>query len=159
MPPVRYPERPLVGVGALVLRGDRILLIKRAAPPSRGLWSIPGGHVELGESVLETAVRELKEEAGLDGRALGVVNVDEVIKKDDYGRVVYHYVLVTVLVDAPQGEPRPGGDALDAAFFGLEEALHLADIAPSAAGLIRKILDGLVPLTSPIPVKKYSPSD
>ncbi len=159
MPPVRYPERPLVGVGALVLRGDRILLIRRAAPPSRGLWSIPGGHVELGESVLETAVRELKEEAGLDGQALGVVNVDEVIKRDDSGRVVYHYVLVTVLVDAPHGEPKPGGDALDASFFELREALHMADIAPSAAGLIRKILEGRIPLANPIPVRKYSPSD
>jgi ADP-ribose pyrophosphatase len=159
VPPVRYPERPLVGVGALVLRGNRILLIRRAAPPSMGLWSIPGGHVELGESVLEAAVRELWEEAGLEGRALGVINVDEVIKRDDGGRVVYHYVLVTVLVDAPEGEPRPGGDALEAAFFDLEEALSMPDIAPSAAGLIRKILNGQVPIAKPIPVKKYSPSD
>lgn len=159
MAPVVYPERPVVGVGALVLRGGKILLIRRAAPPSRGLWSIPGGHVEVGESLLEAAARELREEAGLEGRPLGVVNVDEVIKRDGDGRVVYHYILVTVLVDAPEGSPRAGGDALEAAFFDMHQALRMSDIAPSVAGLIRKILENKIPLGSPIPVRRYTPAD
>jgi len=155
--PRLYPEAPLVGVGSLVLRGERILLIRRAFSPARGKWSIPGGHVELGESVLEAAVRELREEAGLDGRPLGVVNVDEIIKRDEAG-VRYHYVLVTVRVEADHGEPRPGGDALEAAFYGLREALGL-DLAPSVRGLIMKILSGELPLERPIVPRRYEPPD
>ena len=155
--PRLYPEAPLVGVGSLVLRGSRILLVRRAYSPAKGKWSIPGGHVELGESVLEAAVRELREETGLEGRPLGVVNVDELIKRDEAG-VRYHYVLVTVLVDAPEGEPRPGGDALEAGFYELREALGL-DLAPSVRGLIEKILRGELPLERPIKPRKYSPPD
>lgn len=152
-----YPDKPIVGVGSLVLRGGRILLIKRARPPGRGLWSIPGGHVELGEPLLEAAARELEEEAGLKGRPLGVVNVDEIITVEG-GRVKYHYVLITVLVDAPEGDPRPGGDAVDAGFFHIEQAKHM-EITPSTRGLIDKIVRGLVNVGSPIPVLTHSPRD
>lgn len=152
-----YPEAPLVGVGSLVLRGGEILLVRRGYSPGRGKWSIPGGHVEVGESLLRAAERELLEETGLRGRALGVVNVDEAITVDEAG-VRYHYVLVTVLVDAPEGEPRPGGDALDAVFKPLGEALVM-DLVPSVRGLILKILKGLIPVERPIPVRTYSPRD
>ncbi len=152
--PGPYPSEPRVGVGSLVLRGDRILLIRRAYPPAEGKWSIPGGHVELGEGVLEAAARELEEETGLEGRPLGVVNVDDYIMYDGEGRVKYHYVLVTVLLDAPRGVPRPGGDALDAGFFSLDEAERL-DLSPSTRGLIEKIRRGLVKPSKLLFVRKY----
>jgi len=155
--PVTYPRRPLVGVGCLVLREGRILLVKRAYPPGKGRWSIPGGHVEIGESLLKAAERELKEETGLKGVAVGVVNVDEVITVDERG-VRYHYILVTVLIDGVTGDPRPGGDALDAKFYRLDE-LKGVELTPATRGLISKIEDGKLFLDRPIPVGSYSPKD
>lgn len=155
--PKLYPDHPVVGVGALVLDSGRILLVKRAYPPGRGRWSVPGGHIELGEGVLEAAVRELKEETGIEGEPLGVVNVDDVITRDERG-VRYHYVLITVLVKPVGGEVKPGGDALEAGFFTLDEAKKL-DLTPSTRGLIDKIERRLLCVEKPIPVNRYSPRD
>ena len=152
--PGAYPSEPRVGVGVLVLRDGGILLVRRRYPPYAGKWSIPGGHVELGESLLDAAVRELEEETGLRGRPLGVVNVDEYICRDEEGRVKYHYVLVTVLVEAPSGEPRAGSDALDAAFIGLEEAENL-DLTPATRGLLDKLRRGLVDPGRPLVARTY----
>jgi len=151
-----YPSRPVVGVGALVLEGDRILLVKRKYPPGRGLWSIPGGHVDLGEGVLEAAARELLEETGVEAEPLGVVNVDNAIIRDEEGRVKYHFLLVTVLMRRIRGEPRAASDALDARFFSLKEALEL-DLTESTRGLIWKIIEGRIPIDKPCPVVTYSP--
>ena len=74
-----YPSQPVVGVGSLVLRGQEVLMVRRAVPPEAGRWALPGGKVELGEVVLEAAERELEEETGLSCEPLGVVNVDEII--------------------------------------------------------------------------------
>ena len=153
MSPVVYPERPVVGVGCLVIEGGRILLVRRAYPPGKGKWSIPGGHVELGEPVLRAAARELLEETGVEGEPLGVVNVDDAITVDENG-VKYHYVLVTVLLRRLKGEPRPGGDALEAGFYRLEEAKRL-DLTPATRGLIDKIESGRLCLEKPIPVGLY----
>ncbi len=152
-----YPKAPVVGVGALVLDSGRILLVRRAYPPGKGLWSVPGGHVELGEGLLEAAERELLEETGLEGEALGVVNVDDAITIDGRG-VRYHFVLITVLVRVKGGILRPGGDALEARFFTLEEAKRL-ELTPSTRGLIEKIEKGLICIDRPIPVRRYSPRD
>ncbi len=154
-----YPERPLVGVGGLVLVGDSILLVRRGYPPSRGYWSIPGGHVELGEGLYDAAVRETLEETGVRTKPLGVVNVDELIKVDERG-VRYHYVLVTVLLEPldPGEKPRPGGDAVDAGYYSLEEALTM-NLTSSTRGLILKIKNKLVPLENPIPARRYVPPD
>ena len=150
-----YPDTPLVGVGALVLRGGRILLVKRRYPPAQGRWALPGGHLELEESLLDAALRELQEETGLTGEALGVVNVDDLLIRDKEGRVEYRYVLVTVLVDA-QGQPKPGSDAEEARFFPLDEALNLP-LTESTRGLIHKIREGLLPLDKPCPPQFYTP--
>lgn len=151
-----YPDSPLVGVGALVIKDGRILLVRRKYPPGRGKWSIPGGHVEVSESVTEAARRELLEETGIDAEPVGVVNVDDAIIYDDEGRVKYRYVLITVLMRAASDEPRAGSDALEARFYDIREALSL-DLTDSIRGLIHKILEDRIPLEKPCPVNKYSP--
>ena len=157
--PRLYPDRPVVGVGGLVLNSGRILLVKRAYPPGRGKWSIPGGHVELGETLYQAAVRETLEETGIETRPLGVVNVDDAIKTDERG-VRYHYVLITVLLQPldPNAQPRPGGDAEDARYYNLQEALRL-DLTASTQGLIHKINNNQIPIDKPIPVARYTPID
>ncbi len=154
---VRYPERPVVGVGSLVFRDGRILLVKRASPPGRGLWSIPGGVVELGEPLLEAAARELWEETRVKARPLGVVNVDEAIILDESGRVIYHYILVTVLLEYVGGEPMAGSDAMEAGFFDLEEARRLK-LTDSVRGLLDKLEKGLVSTDKILWVVTYKPS-
>ncbi|MEB3759485.1 MAG: NUDIX hydrolase [Desulfurococcales archaeon] len=136
------PSEPRVGVGALVIESGKILLVKRKYPPSRGKWSIPGGHVELGESILETARRELKEETGVEAIPLGVVNVDDYIAYDERG-IRYHYVLITVLLKSLTYDVDPGSDALDAGFFTLEEAESL-DLTVSTRGLLKKLRERVV---------------
>ncbi len=151
-----YPREPLVGVGALVLEGDRILLVKRRYPPGRGRWSLPGGHLKLSEGVLEAARRELEEEAGVVGEPLGVVNVDDAIIYDENGRIKYRYVLVTVLLKMKGGTVKPASDAEEARFFSLDEALGL-QLTDSTRGLIFKLKEGRLPVDSPCPVKVYTP--
>ncbi len=151
-----YPERPVVGVGALVLDSGRILLVRRRFPPGRGRWSIPGGHVRLEEGILEAARRELEEETGIKGEPLGVVNVDDALVRDREGRVRFRYVLVTVLLRPTGGVLRAGSDAADAKFFDLEEALRL-ELTDSTRGLIEKIKAGRLPIAEPCPVVFYTP--
>ncbi len=100
-----YPQHPRVGVGAVVWRGDRVLLVRRANPPRTGQWSLPGGGQELGETVAQTAAREVKEEAGIDVAVTDVVTVVDLIEHDSDGRVRFHYVLVDVNAEWVAGEP------------------------------------------------------
>jgi 8-oxo-dGTP diphosphatase len=89
-----YPDRPLVGVGAAVMKGDMLLLIKRAKEPGKGLWSIPGGLVELGESVRETARRETMEETGIEVEVGELLGVFDSPTYDEKGRLRFHYILI-----------------------------------------------------------------
>ncbi|HKO09286.1 MAG TPA: NUDIX domain-containing protein, partial [Alphaproteobacteria bacterium] len=82
-----YPERPIAGVGALVFRGEEVLLIKRGKPPREGQWSIPGGAQHLGESVAEAARREVREEAGIEIEVKEVIAVVDLLSRDEGGRV------------------------------------------------------------------------
>jgi ADP-ribose pyrophosphatase YjhB (NUDIX family) len=110
----RHPEAPVVAVGVLLLDGDRVLLIKRGRPPQVGRWTVPGGGVELGETLEEAALRELKEETGL-GCTLGpVVEVLDRVVRDDTGRVEYHYVILDFLGSAPSGSLQAASDCADA---------------------------------------------
>ena len=112
----RYPERPMVGVGAIIFRDDRVLLVQRGSEPSYGKWSIPGGLVELGESLQEAVLREVREEVGLEVKVLDlVVALDRVIP-DHAGRIEYHYILLDFLCECPAGEPFPASDVLNCAF-------------------------------------------
>ena len=123
-----YPERPLVGIGVVVLGPRGVLMIKRAKPPRKGQWSLPGGAQELGETVFEAARREVMEETGLTIGVLGLVDVVDSIHRDDAGKVRYHYTLVDVFARIPpQGEtdPSPGGDADEAAWIPLGDITGL----------------------------------
>lgn len=102
-----YPARPIVGVGAVVWRDDRLLLVRRARPPRRGQWSIPGGGQQLGETVFEAATREVREETGVEAAVTGLIDVVDSVVRDDAGRVHYHYTLVDVAAEWRAGEARP----------------------------------------------------
>jgi 8-oxo-dGTP diphosphatase len=124
-----FPEHPIIGVGAIIIQDERVLLVKRAHPPIQGQWSIPGGALEIGELVRETAVREAREETGLivePGELLGVF--DRVLR-DPEQRVQYHYVLIDFLCKAAGGKLRAASDAAEVRWFTREElpALSLAE--------------------------------
>ena len=108
--PRAYPDRPYVGVGIIVFRGDEVLLAQRGKPPNMGAWSIPGGAQELGETVHEAAARELKEETGLEVDILGLVDVVDSIRRDDDGDVAFHFTLVDMVAEWRAGEATAGDD-------------------------------------------------
>jgi ADP-ribose pyrophosphatase YjhB (NUDIX family) len=116
-----YPQRPIVGVGAVVWRGDRVLLIQRGKPPRAGEWSLPGGVQELGESVLEAARREVLEEAGLELARVELLTVVDSIGRDEEGRVRWHFTLIDVWAEAAPGQARPGSDATAVGWFTMDE--------------------------------------
>jgi 8-oxo-dGTP diphosphatase len=116
-----YPSRPLVGVGAVVRRGDRVLLVTRGRPPRQGEWSLPGGLVELGETVFAAAVREVAEETGLFVRPRAIVDVVDLIERDESATVHYHFVLIGVDCDWQGGEARAASDARDAVWATLAQ--------------------------------------
>lgn len=107
----RYPDRPIVGVGVIVWRGDDVLLIRRGQPPRIGEWSLPGGVQHLGETVHEAAVREVAEETGLTVEATGIVDVVDSITRDDSDRIEYHYTLVDIVAEWRSGEAEARDDA------------------------------------------------
>ena len=111
-----FPERPIVGVGGIVIDGDRVLLVQRAAEPLKGQWSIPGGALELGESLTEGVARELLEETGVAVEPTQVVEVLNRVLKTPDGRVKYHYVLIDYLCRPLDGAsvPKAASDAGDA---------------------------------------------
>ena len=110
-----YPDRPIVGVGAVVFDGDQVILVRRGSPPSYGAWSLPGGAVEVGETLEEAVVREVAEEIALEVKAEDVVAVLERIFLDPAGKVQYHYVLVDFLCRSTRGSLQASGDALSCA--------------------------------------------
>lgn len=108
-----YPNRPLVAVGAVVFKEDKVLLVLRGKPPAENRWSIPGGSVKLGETLQEAAEREIMEETGLTIQAGDPVYTFDVIKRDQKGKILFHYVIVDLEADYVSGELRPGDDATD----------------------------------------------
>lgn len=133
-----YPEKPLVGVGALILRGDEILLIKRGIDPGKGLWSIPGGLVEVGETVREAIKREVLEETGLEIEVLGVIDVIDNIVRDESGRVKFHYVIIDFLAKPKGGELKALSDAVEATWVKLSQVEKLR-VTKTLKELLRKI--------------------
>jgi ADP-ribose pyrophosphatase YjhB (NUDIX family) len=132
--PRRYPERPVVGVLAVVLRGERALVVRRANPPLPGRWGFPGGVLELGETVAEGAMRELAEETGVVAEPAGILTVIDTIDRDAEGRVRYHYTLVAVRGLWRSGEGVAGDDADEVAWLGRAEIV--AQNLPTAPALL-----------------------
>lgn len=116
-----YPERPVVGVGVLIEKDGKYLLIRRAADPDKGLWSVPGGLVEVGEKVKDAAVREALEETGLRVEIVDRLGVVDKIVRDDGGRIMYHFIIVQFLGRIVEGEARAQDDALEARWASLTE--------------------------------------
>ena len=122
-----YPSTPLVGVGVVVVKEEKVLLIRRANPPRQGDWSLPGGKQQLGETVAAAAEREVREETGIEIKLLGLVDVIDSINRDDQKQIKYHYTLIDFAACWVSGTPAAADDASDAAWFSLEEipALNL----------------------------------
>jgi 8-oxo-dGTP diphosphatase len=120
-----YPDRPLVGVGAIVVDAGRVALVKRGHAPLLGEWSIPGGMLELGETMRQGAEREALEETGLVVRATELLGVFDRVVLDDEKRCQYHYVLIDFLCERISGDLHAAGDAADLRWFTLEEADQL----------------------------------
>ena len=109
-----YPEHPRVGVGAVVLRNGRVLLVRRGVEPAKGLWAIPGGGLKLGETLREGAEREILEETGITIRAGEPVFTCDMLQRDGEGRVRFQYVIVDLAAEYLEGEIRAADDALEA---------------------------------------------
>jgi 8-oxo-dGTP diphosphatase len=106
-----YPARPIIAVGGVVFMEGRVVLIKRRHPPLQGRWSLPGGGVQVGETLREAMQRELREEIGIDTRVGPLIDLFDHITRDPDGRVQYHFVLADYLCHQVGGRLRPGSDA------------------------------------------------
>lgn len=121
-----YPSAPMVGVGVITFNHEnKILLVKRGNEPSKGLWSLPGGLVELGERVREAGIREVKEECNIDIEPEDVISVVDLILEDSDGKIKYHYILIDYLAKYIGGELKPQSDVNDAAWFSYSEIAEL----------------------------------
>lgn len=138
--PVRrkfYPECPRVAVGAVVFKDDRVLLVRRGHPPAEGLWAIPGGSVELGETLQEAAEREILEETGVRIRAQEPIFTFDVVERDAEGRVRFHYVIVDMQAEFVGGSVCPGDDAAEAGWISAK-ALNELEVSRRTRQLLRQ---------------------
>ena len=121
----RYPVRPHVGVGILLIRNEKLLLVKRRYDPDAGYWSIPGGHVELGEKTKRAAEREGFEETGFKVKVVKLAGIIDKIMYDTEGKIIYHYILINYFVEQIDEKmnqpPIPDSDALEAKFVEFNE--------------------------------------
>ena len=120
-----YPDQPRVAVGAIVFKDSQVLLVRRGKPPARDLWAIPGGSVEVSETLQRAAEREIYEETGITIQALEPIYTFDYIERDEFGCARFHYVIVDLTADYIGGEPRPGDDAVEARWVSSQELASL----------------------------------
>lgn len=135
-----YPLLPIVGVGGVIVSHGRALLVKRGKPPLEGQWSIPGGLLEIGETLMEGVRREMREETGMDVRPLDLIDVFERIELDGGGKARYHYVVLDYLCEATGGEARAGDDVTHVAWASAEE-LEQYSLSSTATRVILKAFE------------------
>ncbi len=135
-----YPDRPYVGVGAVIVQDGKVLLVKRKYEPLAGQWSLPGGAVEVGETLESCLVREMLEETGLEVRVGPVVEVLDRITRDDEGRVMYHFVLVDYLCWPTGGALTPDSDVADVVFADPDD-LARYQLTAKATSVIQRALE------------------
>ena len=140
-----YPIRPHIGVGVMMVRDDHLLLIKRKYNPDAGYWSIPGGHLDLGERVEHAAVREAQEETGFKTKITKLAGIINKIMYDEDGKIEYHYVLINYFVEQIEGDPdqppKAADDALDAKFVPFDE-LKNYKLTESLVELLKRLKIG-----------------
>ena len=121
-----YPDHPRVAVGAVVFKEGRVLLVRRGQPPAEDLWAIPGGSVEIGETLQHAAEREIWEETGIRIRAARPIYIFDVIERDENEGIRFHYVIVDLSAEYMSGELSAGDDAVEARWVSAEEIAELA---------------------------------
>lgn len=137
-----YPMQPLVGLGAIVWKEGRVLMVKRGRPPGEGIWSLPGGLQMIGETVAEGVRREIAEETGVEIELLGLVEVIDSVRRDADGRVQYHYTIIDYAARWTGGEAVAGDDAAAVAWVAPEDLASL-DTWAETARVIEKSRDWL----------------
>ena len=120
-----YPDRPVVGIGAVGIRDGKVLLIRRGVAPGRGLWAVPGGSLELGETLQQGAEREILEETGITIRAREPIYAFDFFERDPDGRIRFHFVIVDLAADYIRGDVKGADDALEARWLAPGDLDHL----------------------------------
>ncbi len=133
-------DRPLVAVGGVIINGNKVLLVKRAHPPNKDMWAIPGGKLEYGETLEDAVKREMLEETNLQVKIVNLLSLIQMIKEG------FHYVILDFLCEVTGGDLKPASDAADAKFFSIDEIKNL-DISPTTKEmLIRYINKDQIPI-------------
>lgn len=134
----RYPERPVLGVGALIFQDEAVLMIRRGQQPLEGFWALPGGGVEVGERLEAAIVREMMEETGLRVRPVSIGAVFERIIRDDVDSAEYHYVIVDYLCEICGGTLKAGSDVSDVRWIPLAE-MDQIPLTDGTANVVRRV--------------------
>lgn len=135
-----YPERPIVAVGAAVCRHGRVLIVQRGKAPSKGVWTVPGGAVDLGEPMRQAAAREVREECSIEINVGKVVGILDNVVRDEQGRIRYHYAIVDFAAQYVTGELDPSDELMDAAWIESEE-FDLYQVPSKARQILLAALD------------------
>ncbi len=134
-----FPSHPRVGVGVVLLRGDRVLLVKRGSEPAKGEWSVPGGLIDVGETVEQAAHRELYEECGVTADIIKVIDIFEFIEPGENHKIKYHFIVIEILARYVGGRVRAASDAADAKWLRLDD-LESVQCSNKIKKLVRKAL-------------------
>ncbi len=133
------PSFPHIGVGAVVIKDEKVLLVKRGRPPSEGLWAIPGGRLQFGETLKQAAEREILEETGIVIKATKPLFIFDVLDKDEAGNIRYHYVIVDLGAEYVSGTVTAGDDASEARWLSPQE-LAVLPVSAKTSELLKDVV-------------------